>query len=590
MNPRLDRAFRRVRGGLVRRSSEATRRRVRSTRKALGIEALEDRCLLSSFQFLNGVLEINANNGTGSNTITLNQDPNNPAMIDVMIDTLPTSFNPMTVPQVQVSTTVPTGVATNNQLELKLGSNYTSVTYSATGPQAGTIVGLGPLAGPNGVMITYTGIDAVLDATTAATGTFTDNIASDTALKIGDGATNVNGASGYASIQGTKLAPTGGTAVSAGRPVTQAQVEVASKASLTVDAKNDASVVVDGTFAADGQRQQTIMTEASGGVVTVLAAGVNTTVNTNAAVANTVNVGMPGTLPNLQGSVTLTNAAGSATALVADVSAETGANIISLSDTELVIATPGRTLAPSVQIPGVTIADIHYPTAGVKTLTINGGSGATNTTVTNTGSQTSTTLNGGNGNDSYTVKAASGPLLLNTGTGTNVVDVALSQASTYNLTVHGSGPAQNNTLNVHDDTRAPEIENCVAGANSGKIMVSYLVGGHVVGRSFVPIFRTFDIPYTDIGHVATLPDAEHTLVQALYHLILERNGSQAELDAKVALLQKTGKIPSLVTALENSPEGRKLAKQRPKIVLGQLPDFAEVQAELAASKPHRKHR
>jgi hypothetical protein len=313
-------------------------------------------------------------------------------------------------------------------------------------------------------------------------------------------------------------------------------------------------------------------------------------VSTNAPVANIVEVGTPGNLPNLHGTVTLTNVAGSATALMVDLRDPTGATNISVSDTDVLIGTPGMTAAPSVQIPGVTIADIHYPTAGVKTLTVFGGDGPTNTTVTNTGSQTSTTLNGGNGNDSYTVKAASGPLVLNTGTGTNVVDVALSQANTYNLTVHGSGPAQNNTLNAHDDTRAPEIENCVAGTNSGKIMVSYLVGGHIVGRSFVPIFRTFVIPYTDIGHVSTLPDAEHTLVQALFHLIYERNGSSAELDAQVALLQKTGKIQSVVTALENSPVGRKLAKQRPKIVLSQLPDFAEVQAELAASKPRRKHR
>jgi len=567
-----------------------------------GIEHLEQRCLLSTVQIVGGVVEINANNGTATNTVVLNQDKTNPALVDVFVDnttsTPDMTFNPTTDNQVQVSTTVPAGVQTDNQLELNLGT-YSSETYSATAAGAGTIVGQGGPGGVSSLKITYTGIDAVFDDTIATTGSFTDGIASDTLLTLGNGTstTPVDGAINYVSIRGTEELPP------VGRQLPQALVEVDNKTNLTIDAGTDAHVVLNSTVQPDREQQQTIKTEAPDGTVTVLATGlngVNTTISTTAQVSNTVNVGMPGS-QLFQVELTLTNVAGSSTAVVADESAETELTNINLSDTDLSFQTP-----PTVTIPGegsfaFTYANINYAMAIVPSLTINGSGGGNNVTVTTTNSQTATVLNPGDGTNTVTIDDAPGSLVVNTGTGKNTVDVDLTKANTYNLSVHGSGPAQDNTLDISDVSRgvvltAPELMLTATptGTDSGAVTVQYLLGYSIneLTHRLVATYKTYSIPYTDIpndpANLMLLPDAEHSLVQALYQDILEQTATLAQLTPEVTLLQKTGKIQSVVTKLEDSPAGRKLAKGRPKIVLNQLPDFALVQAELKASKPTKK--
>jgi hypothetical protein len=151
------------------------------------------------------------------------------------------------------------------------------------------------------------------------------------------------------------------------------------------------------------------------------------------AIVGSSATGTGGTLAGINGSVVLADA--NSTNLVVDDSGDTTARTVTMTESQ-------GPISDLVSITGLAPnAAVYYFVANIyvnSTLTVNGGSGGDTFNITNTNIQlTNTTING-KGGDTFNVSTTQSPLTLNTGTGSNHVNI---QGTSLNyLAVMGPAP------------------------------------------------------------------------------------------------------------------------------------------------------
>jgi hypothetical protein len=93
-----------------------------------------------------------------------------------------------------------------------------------------------------------------------------------------------------------------------------------------------------------------------------------------------------------------------------------------------------------------------------------------------------------------------------------------------------------------DPARGAIMHNQPGGAASGRVEVSYLAAAGGV------------LAYQDVEKVITDPDADTSFVQALFHNVLLRNATAAELSQGLTLLQGPGGRDAVANWVERSDE------------------------------------
>jgi hypothetical protein len=132
-------------------------------------------------------------------------------------------------------------------------------------------------------------------------------------------------------------------------------------------------------------------------------------------------------------------------------------------------------------------------------------------------------IRGGSGKNTYSISdfGAGLPTIINTGNGNDTVTVNITHASGYNLTVHGGEGS--NILNLDEvlgDWGGPFNPNPVPQGTGTKVTANYLPPGLV---------STFN--YTNMQKVTQLPNPANSFVQALFHDVYGRSGSETELNS-----------------------------------------------------------
>jgi hypothetical protein len=183
------------------------------------------------------------------------------------------------------------------------------------------------------------------------------------------------------------------------------------------------------------------------------------------------------------------------------------------------------------------------------TLTLNGGPSSTavfddqndQPAVGATWTVNSTNVSRSSGSGGVIFSGLSG-LTLNTDSRGDVVNVNITHTSGYNLTIHGGTGI--NTLNLDEvlgDRGGPFNPN-PAPQDSGTVSADYAAPGLV---------STFT--YTNMEIVNQLPDPDKSFVQALYHVALGRDATQAELDQWAAQIPTLGR-EGVARAINQLPE------------------------------------
>jgi hypothetical protein len=137
---------------------------------------------------------------------------------------------------------------------------------------------------------------------------------------------------------------------------------------------------------------------------------------------------------------------------------------------------------------------------------------------------------------------------VNGGTGTNAITVSVTPTSGYDLYVD-AGPSANDTLAINDVVGGAVLHNHPASDTSGMADIRYLQG------------LVSHINFVGAGHLILNPDADHSFVQALYHDLMGRPGTPAEIEHWVTVLhhkhQRTvDKWRKVVLKLEGKTETR----------------------------------
>ena len=348
---------------------------------------------------------------------------------------------------------------------------------------------------------------------------------------------------------------------------------------LTVDGFNGAATY---HVLNTGSNGYTTFLDLARGSNTVAIVGSSGPVTINAAQGGNEFLAGDGTVQAIGGPLAFNAAAGSSTnALAVQDANDISGRSATLSTTAITGLAPGT----------ITYGSANLGSGG---FFVDLGTGTNTLTVTDTpAAPTAIYGGGGSGTTStITVDATNASNLLTIymqNAARNVVNVVSSQGKTYDLAVHGGENA--NTLSVTDPIKSPEITIEPSGTNQGKVQVSYFLRDEIIGGHVIPIFQTYFVPYTGFQTVTGLPDPEKSLIQGVFHLALARSATAAELDTWDAALKKDG-IRAIVKKIEHLP-GVLKPKQRPAIVLKDLPDFAVVQAELKvqghkSKRPERK--
>jgi hypothetical protein len=154
------------------------------------------------------------------------------------------------------------------------------------------------------------------------------------------------------------------------------------------------------------------------------------------------------------------------------------------------------------------------------------------------------TVQGTAGDDLIVVlsQAPAAPTVVLAAGGNDTVVVDVSTTSFYAmLTIDGG--AGSNLLDVEDVSGGAVVHNFPTGPGSGVVQVTYL--GDAVSL----------VNYVNFGTVTSNVSPQQSYIQALFHQILGRIGSPAEINAFVALLNSQGRL-AVVTTLEHLPEAR----------------------------------
>jgi hypothetical protein len=133
--------------------------------------------------------------------------------------------------------------------------------------------------------------------------------------------------------------------------------------------------------------------------------------------------------------------------------------------------------------------------------------------------------------------------------GTNSIRVSVTPTSAYNLLVD-AGPSPGNTVTIADDAGGAVLHNRPASDTAGTAEVRYLQGA----ISY--------IAFAHADHLILTPDADHSFAQALYHDLMGRSGTPAEIEHWVAVLRRRhrgapAKWRKVVLRLEQAPETRR---------------------------------
>jgi hypothetical protein len=137
-------------------------------------------------------------------------------------------------------------------------------------------------------------------------------------------------------------------------------------------------------------------------------------------------------------------------------------------------------------------------------LIVNGGSGADTFTIANTGATLlSTTINGGKGNDSFNVTTTSGDLTLNTGTGSNQVNVQGTglNIATFPSTLNVVGHGGNDSVTV--GSNAPALSGTLLNLK-GAVNVSNTTNSTalIIDDGGDTVFRSVTIDFNSIQFAA----------------------------------------------------------------------------------------
>jgi hypothetical protein len=149
------------------------------------------------------------------------------------------------------------------------------------------------------------------------------------------------------------------------------------------------------------------------------------------------------------------------------------------------------------------------------------------------------------------------------GPGIDTVNVYVDRFSAYILFV--SAGAGNNMLSVTDTADVAVMHNHQFGPRLGTVEAAYVKG--------MPSF----IDYEGIGTVVCNPTADESLIQAMFHLYLDREGSPQEIAGWLPFLKANGQA-ALAAAIYTSWEARTMLVSSWYVqFLGRAPAFGEEQ-------------
>ena len=158
--------------------------------------------------------------------------------------------------------------------------------------------------------------------------------------------------------------------------------------------------------------------------------------------------------------------------------------------------------------------------------------------------QTLAFLGGAFGNTIDLVSQALGTsIVLDTGAGNDVVNVYVGPQSGYvGVVVNFEGGA--NGMQFFDETGGAVIKNLSAGPGEGDVTACYATGA----QSY--------IDYLNLQAFVSPQSPDYSYIQALYHQFLHRDGSTADINAWVALLDSTQNRAAIASSIIQSPEAR----------------------------------
>ena len=110
------------------------------------------------------------------------------------------------------------------------------------------------------------------------------------------------------------------------------------------------------------------------------------------------------------------------------------------------------------------------------------------------------------------------------GTGVDVFNVSVTQTSALAILVDGGGQLDD-VLNLTDLTPTAVMTDHPTGIDSGYVLTDYLGGSES------------NVTYRHMRTTTTNPDPDQSYVQSLYHNVLDRNASSAEIAAWIPILQ-----------------------------------------------------
>jgi Ca2+-binding RTX toxin-like protein len=295
--------------------------------------------------------------------------------------------------------------------------------------------------------------------------------------------------------------------------------------------------------------------------------GVVTAVNTSGG-DDSVNVSSDapangGTLDGIRGTLSIDEGPGANTLNVSDRGATAGnAHVAIGAGTVSGLAGPGDATDILFGATGGVFAAVQVDGADSpsvpESFTVNGPAGPL-------------TLRTNGGDDRVVVQALQGPAVIDTGAGSDVVAVQVAKASGYALTVNGGpqGSTAGDRLVITDASGGAVMHDHAQGGGAGTLDVFFLNGA------------PSHVAYSDIEAVAPSVDAEHSFVQALYHTVLGRNGTPAEVGTGVAAIQGGKTRAALADGLERSAEARtRTVNGWFKAYFGAAPTPAELTAAL----------
>jgi hypothetical protein len=273
-------------------------------------------------------------------------------------------------------------------------------------------------------------------------------------------------------------------------------------------------------------------------------AGAVTTVNTWAG-DDIVNVSSDaplnqGTLAGIAGTLAIDESTGVNTLNVSDKGATTG-NAHVIIGTNKIAGLAGPTDA----------IDLLFAASGGSfgSIAVDGSDSAALAEVFNVaGPAGPLTLRANGGDDRVVVTGLQSKALIDTGAGNDLVEVQVSSSSGYDLTVNGGSQTTSigDRLIVNDVTGGAVMHDHSQGGGAGSLDVHYLAG------------KPSNIAYQDIETVTPSVDADHSFVQALYHMTMKRNGTPSEVDAGVMALKGGTTRSQLADNLERSVGARTL--------------------------------